>query len=111
MRMPESLSQQSIWLSAGLFVVVALASQVIQNQRQQQETEEEELDHDYALGHRYSMKRLTHDRRFSREDLSSMIVEQELKLRKREMSLETVCIKEWFDFVTLLNIKKKLTVG
>jgi len=89
--MPDSSSHhQSLWLSAGLFVVVAVASQVVQNRRRQQEREAEQIAHDYALGHRYSMKRMMHDR-LSRENLSSL-VEQELKARKGEVNMESVSI-------------------
>lgn len=90
--MPESTS--SLVISAGLFAVVAIASQIVQNRRRQHEREtaaerqrQFEQDLNDGLGHRYSMKRMTFER-LSRENLNDL-VEQEMKERDAEENVES----------------------
>ena len=85
--MTESSAHHSLWVPASLFLVTALASQVIHNRRRQQERQEQQLD-ETALGHRYSMKRMGLHA-LSRQDLKN-IVKQELKVRKGEVDMESV---------------------
>ena len=52
---PPASDSSSLLVSAGLFIVVVLASQVIQNRRENDKEKKHLVDLD--LGHRYSMKR------------------------------------------------------
>lgn len=74
----------SLWLSAGVFVVVAVASQVVQRRfltNKQQENDPNNSVDDNDLGRRYSMKKMT-------PSLSDLVALE----RKEKTFQESVCI-------------------
>lgn len=81
---PLASDSSSLLVSAGLFIVVVLTSQVVQNRRENDKEKKHLVDLD--LGHRYSMKR-------------------HYLTEKQEASLESVRIKNVSMFCNTVLLK------